>query len=317
MNGNGINQPMNSLTVLTSGHSTIVFQTAGLLPVQHEQWRLGHVIDPRYVTTSYMVHVLPGYAPIVPLYTLQASTLPQNNAYRPITPRWEPQVIATPPPPPVRSIPFPEPIQDSHYNYLRHVYHDRLDLLRIQDWQYVAHILKPEMEHCGLNLPNEKAAMDILLQLRQTQDINSFEQLELALLERVSNAKTQVEQSLNDDMLPEHTCDNTLAKESVPDDARSLHGSAVSESEGSEPLSEYSATRDRDREVTPDYASVSSMGSYHDPNLLPPSDLSAGVPYQNQFEPQQQLAGTGRQKRFSPKTLFGRLVRWCRHKISA
>ena len=171
------------------------------------------------------------------------------------------------------------------------------------------------MEHCGLNLPNEKAAMDILLQLRQTQDINSFEQLELALLERISNAETQVEQSLNDDMLPERTCDNTLVKERVPDDARSLHGSAVSESEGSESLSEYPAMRDR--EITPDYASASSMGSYHDPNLLPPSDLSAGVPYQNQFEPQQQLAGTGRQKRFSPKTLFGRLVRWCRHKISA
>ena len=191
MNGSGVNHPPSGLTVPVAGQPTMATSTTVMLPVQHKQWVV-YVINPQQVA-SHMVHALPGYAPVVPLHAQQATVLPQHGVYRPIMSQWQPQAT-TDSRPPVRTAPSSEPVQDEHYNYLRHTHHDRLNALRTQDWQYVAHILKPGMEQCGLSLPNEKAVMDILLQLREAQNIDSFEQLEAALMEWLSNQETQAPQ---------------------------------------------------------------------------------------------------------------------------
>ncbi|GAA4651009.1 hypothetical protein GCM10023116_32920 [Kistimonas scapharcae] len=187
MSGYGVNPSSGRLTGQQGFQPATVAQTVVMVQMPGNQ-RVLYVINPQQVA-SHMVHALPGYAPIVPLYAQQATALPQHGMYRPIMPQWQPQATTVSRPPERRTAPSAEPVQDAHYNYLRHTHHDRLDSLRTQDWQYIAHILKPEMEQCGLSLPNEKAAMDILLQLRETQNIDSFEQLEAALLEWIAIMK--------------------------------------------------------------------------------------------------------------------------------
>ncbi len=414
MNGSGVNHPPNGLTVPVSGHPTMATRTTVMLPVQHKQWVV-YVINPQQVA-SHMVHVLPGYAPVVPLHAQHATALPSHGAYRPTMPQWQPQTTAVSHPS-ARTAPSTEPVQDEHYNYLRHTHHDRLDSLRTQDWQYVAHMLKPEMERCGLSLPNEKAAMDILLQLREaqnidsferleaallewlsneetqapqhgvyrpampqwqpqaatvsrpavrtapssepvqdehykylrhthhdrldslstqdwqyvahifkpemeqyglslpnekaamdillqlreTQNIGSFERLEAALLEWISNEETQVKQPLNHVMPSEGLFAETSGL-GTEDDTRSLHDSAISESEDTESWFEDPAVRDR--EVTSDYDTLSDVSRHDDHDSLP-GDLPADVPGLDQPEP----AKTAKRKRYSPKAIFERLTK--------
>ncbi|GAA4651010.1 hypothetical protein GCM10023116_32930 [Kistimonas scapharcae] len=121
-----------------------------------------------------------------------------------------------------------------------------------------------------------------------------------------NNEETQVKQPLNHAISSAGLFAETSSL-GTEDDARSLHDSAISESEGTESLFEEPEVRDRD--VTSDYDTQSDVSRQDDHDSLP-GDLPAYAPGQDQPAVQlQEPAKTTKKKRYSPKAIFERLTR--------